>query len=139
MKVLMLTYDLPYPPESGGKTRAYNLIKHLSKKWEIILLSFIRHENQNEYKSELEKFCASVTTIKRNPVWTPRNLLKTCFSHKPLPIIIYDSPDMKKAIARTISQHTFDAVFLESFYTSGFIDEFGKTKIILGTETIEYL
>src|SRR3989344_657345 len=50
MKVLILTYDFPYPTNSGGKSRIYNLIKfsksmYFDKKVEDKLLDIIQKEN----------------------------------------------------------------------------------------------
>lgn len=139
MKLLFMTYDLPYPPESGGKTRAYNLIKALSTDNEVHLLSFIRHTDQLKSVRELEKITSSVQTIERSKVWTPRNLAKTLFSSKALAVSVYESRNMKKALTQVLEKEKFDAVILESFYTSGYLDDVKDTTVILGTENIEYL
>lgn len=139
MNLLILTYDLPYPPDSGGKTRAYNLIKYLSADYQIYLLSFIRKSPRNEQIEELKRYCRSVTTIPRGKVWTLRNLFKTLLSSKPLAINVYESKEMREAIRKVIKEVKFDLVLLESFYTSGYLAEFDKQKVVLGTENIEYL
>lgn len=139
MNLLILTYDLPYPPDSGGKIRAYNLIKYLSTNYQIYLLSFIRRPSQNEHIKELRKYCRRVTTIPRGKVWTVQNLFKTLFSSRPLAINAYESKEMREALRTLIKKIKFDLVLLESFYTSGYLSEFDKEKVILGTENIEYL
>lgn len=139
MNLLILTYDLPYPPDSGGKIRAYNLIKYLSGDYQIYLLSFTRKPSQNEQIEELKRYCRLISTIPRGKVWTPRNLFKTLLSFKPLAINAYESKEMKKAVRILIKEIKFDLVLLESFYTSGYLSEFDKEKVILGTENIEYL
>ena len=40
MKLLILTPQLPYPPQQGTTIRNFNLIKHLAPRHEIALLSF---------------------------------------------------------------------------------------------------
>ena len=55
-KVLFVTYDFPYPINSGGKSRAYHLMKYAKDKdIELILFSFVRPTFKKSYEKELEK------------------------------------------------------------------------------------
>ena len=47
--VLLITPFIPYPLNSGGKIRMYNLYKRLSKNYDIVLLSLAHHEKDSEY------------------------------------------------------------------------------------------
>ena len=42
MKVLLLTQVLPYPPDSGLKIKAWNVLKYLAQHHEVTLISFGR-------------------------------------------------------------------------------------------------
>ncbi|OGY29486.1 MAG: hypothetical protein A3F33_00575 [Candidatus Woykebacteria bacterium RIFCSPHIGHO2_12_FULL_43_10] len=139
MKLIVMTYDLPYPPESGGKTRAYNLLKFLSKSNKITLLSFVREAPNPASIAELKNICDDVKVVTRSKVWTIGNLTRTALSMDPLAINTYKSREMERLIAETLSHQKYDAVLLESFYTSNYADKFPGLKVILGTENLEYL
>ena len=64
MRILLITYGLPWPPHSGGRIREYNIIKRLSEKHEVDLLSFVHTEQEwNTDCSELHKYCGIVKKV----------------------------------------------------------------------------
>ena len=63
MKILILSSLFPYPLKSGGHVRIYHLLKGLSKKNDISLLSLITDEDV-PFIHEIEKYCQRVETVK---------------------------------------------------------------------------
>jgi len=63
MKILYITHRLPYPLYKGGKLRAFHHIKYLSKKHDVISLSFIYDKKQLKYINKLKKYCSVVTVL----------------------------------------------------------------------------
>ena len=55
MKILFLTYDLPYPLNTGGKIRAFHLIKGISSEHRITLFSYYRKNEQKKDLPEVKK------------------------------------------------------------------------------------
>ena len=45
-RILFLSHLLPYPPDSGAKSRTYNVLKQLRREFDIILLAFSRRNHQ---------------------------------------------------------------------------------------------
>jgi glycosyltransferase involved in cell wall biosynthesis len=62
-RVLFLTQVLPYPLDSGAKIRAYYVLRHLTQKHEVTLVSFIREDDRPEYVAHLERICHAVHTV----------------------------------------------------------------------------
>jgi len=62
-KILFITEKFPYPLDSGGRIRTYNILKGLSQKYEINLVTAIEHEGQKKYIHELEKLCRTVDIV----------------------------------------------------------------------------
>jgi glycosyltransferase involved in cell wall biosynthesis len=63
-KFLWLLPYFPYPPLSGGNVRVFNLIKYLSRHYDIHLLSY--HDYiEDSYVSALEKYCKKVIAVER--------------------------------------------------------------------------
>lgn len=138
MKILFLTYDLPFPLDQGGKIRSYHLLKNLSKNHQITLFSFFRRENQKQYLQDLQPFCQKICTFKRIKVFSPHHLALSFIPKLPFPIALYWSPQLKNQLCQEIKNSSYDLLHFESFYTSLYLDEKLKIPQVLGTENIEW-
>jgi glycosyltransferase involved in cell wall biosynthesis len=144
IKVLFVTYDFPYPLNSGGKNRAFNMMKYAKDKdISIDLLSFVREGFDLKNIEELEKIdvgdiyiyprkkLKSVNTIGRNLI-SSGSIFKT----------LYFDKSFKKLLKKIIVEKNIDIVHFESSYTGYYIgEELKKLGVfqILGTENIESL
>lgn len=137
MKILMLTLYLPYPPTSGGQIRSFNLIKDLSKKHEITLVSFIK-KGEEVYASELKKYCKEVLFFYRSDKpFSITNILKTGFSLYPFLVMRNYSPEGKDLITKKLKEKKFDLIHVETFYLRPHIPK-TDTPIVLVDQTIEF-
>jgi len=149
MKILWLSPIFPYPPFSGGQTRAYNLLKNLAKKNEITLFSFWRPNRIQGPVKEVEKFCSKVKTFKGRSIWSVRNFLLAGFSHLPFTIThFYGDRQVKIALQKELENGKYDLIHFESFYTSPYLNTPGvqgsntpgvSIPTVLGNENVEYL
>lgn len=139
MKILFLTYDFPFPLNSGGKIRAYHFIKNLAKKHQITLFSFFRREEQKKYLSELKPLCQKIVLFNRIKAFSQSHLLKSIIPSQPFPIALYHSLQLKKALIKEVQSQKYDLVHFESFYTSLYLNKEFKIPQVLGTENIEWL
>jgi len=137
MTLNFISYDLPYPLTSGGKIRAYYLLKALCHDYEVALFSYFRRESQKRYVSKLkeELGLAEVGLYKRCWVWDPRNLLKAAFSDLPLLSVSYTHPQLKKDLLKSLGIFHFEAfgpaVYLPLLKKQGAF-------CVLGSENIEW-
>src|SRR5947209_7478119 len=60
LRVLAVTYGLPWPLTEGAKIRDYHLLRELAKSAEVTLLSFCKDDREPPDAAELLRFCASV-------------------------------------------------------------------------------
>lgn len=135
MKILMLTPYLPYPPSEGGQVRSYNLIKLLSERHQITLVSFSRQHNTPEQIAHLEQFCKRVFVIERGKTWTFKNILRTGFSPYPFLVSIYNSPGTKRTLTQALASDDFDLIHAEMSYTLPYLPE-NDLPLILVEQTI---
>lgn len=137
MKILMLTLYLPYPTNSGGQIRSYNLIKNLSRKHEITLVSFIK-KGEEKYASEMKKYCREVLYFYRSDKpFTLGNILQTGFSLYPFVVRRNLSSEGRDALAKKLKQESFDIIHVETFYLRPHVPE-TDIPIVLVDQTIEY-
>lgn len=138
MKILFLVPFLPIDQMSGGQTRWFHLIKHLSEKHEITLMSLIKDEEEKEYLPAIEKYCKKVYVFKRpKSPWTFRNLFLTLVTFNPLVVIRNLSLDERRAIKKELESHKYDLIHAETFYVMPHIPK-TTIPIILVEPTIEF-
>jgi len=128
MNILFITPLFPYPLESGGQTRFFNLIKRLSCDHKITLFSFIRKQKEKEFIPELLPYCQKVKVFKRREAWSIFNILLAGFSRLPFLCSTYWSKEFKKAVEQELSIGNYEVVHLECFYTGTSLP---KTKVPL--------
>jgi hypothetical protein len=60
MRILFVTFGLPYPPDSGVRIHDFHLIKNISRHDSVLLLSLIISPEQVEYVDQLRRYCDMV-------------------------------------------------------------------------------
>jgi polysaccharide biosynthesis protein PslH len=138
MKILMLTPYLPYPTNSGGQIRSYNLIKQLSKKHEITLCSLIKYHSDQKYIKHLESFCKEIYVFKRSEKpFTISNIFRTGFSQYPFLVVRNLSSSEKNKLPEIIEKGKFDLIHAETFYVCPHIPQ-TNIPIVMVDQTIEF-
>lgn len=135
MKILFVSAVLPYPLYSGGQVRVYNLLKELSKKHEITLLSFIRNEGEIEDAKNLD-FLKQVDLVLRGRAWQPKYVLASLGKY-PFLLNTYDSAEMRDKIVQLMNAEKFDGIHIEPFYVWPSLPE-TDLPIVVGEHNIEY-
>jgi len=139
MRILMLTPYLPWPLNSGGQIRTYNLLKNLAHKHEISLFSFIRDDDERKYIGKLKPYCRKIMLFKRTQSpWALRNILLAGLTPYPFLVCIYLSKAAKDALRQELNQEKYDIIHAETFYV---MPNIPATEIptLLVEQTIEYL
>lgn len=140
MKILMLVPFLPIDQMSGGQTRWYHLLKFLSKKHKITVMSLIRgdREKELEYLPQIKKYCEKVLVFDRpKSPWTLRNLFLTLVSMNPLVVIRNFSLEERTAIKKELENNQYDIIHAETFYVMPHIPK-TEVPIVLVDPTIEF-
>lgn len=142
MNVLFFTYDFPYPTNSGGKARAYNLLKFAKKDADIILFSFTRHTPNKLDEDAIKQLGISdIHLFQRRKVFDPRNTA-SFFGNHSIFSSLYFNKDILLELISVVKAKNIDLVHFESFYTGFYIHhalhQLG-VKQVFGTENIEYL
>jgi glycosyltransferase involved in cell wall biosynthesis len=141
-KILFVTYDFPFPTTSGGKSRAYHMMKFGGKDLEMHLFSFVRSDFKEEYKEELEKIgVKKITTIFRRKLMHPGNSKALLSKSHSIFYYLYFDKKIEEQLVDYVKTNKIDIVHFESFYTGFYIsDSLSKLGVrqIFGTENIEY-
>lgn len=138
MKILMLTPYLPYPPNSGGQIRTYNLLRNLSSEHTITLVSLYKNIAEKSHAQTLRSLCDRVYLCKRaEKPWTASNIIKAVFGPLPFLIVRNFSKEASDTVASLLSNERFDVIHAETFYVMPHIPK-TDTPILLVEQTLEY-
>lgn len=142
MNVLFVTYDFPYPTTSGGKNRAYHLLKYAAKKADIFLYSFVRDDYNPDSNNEiLDLGVKKIQVYHRKKLLSFSNIPKTILRNSSIFKTLYGDQKVLLDLKNIIRKEKIDLIHFESTYTGFFIGKQLKqmgVKQILGTENIEF-
>lgn len=142
MHVLFITYDAIYPPDSGGKTRAYNLLKYSNFGGRRSVFSFVRDGYDLSNIDEIKKIgVSSVELFPRRKRVDFRNIPAIVSKKESIFSALYFKESVAQAIKQFVQSEKVDLVHFESFYTGFYISKELKdigVKQIYGSENIEH-
>jgi len=137
--VLMLTPYVPYPPTSGGRSRTYNLIQHLSEHYRITLVCFGRPEETAFDLTPLQAWCELMVVPRAPSPGTLRAALLSLTSLAPVTMRLYHTPAMEAAVARLLADSSIDLIHVESFYMLPNLPAQLEVPVLLSEPAIEYV
>jgi polysaccharide biosynthesis protein PslH len=138
-RILMLTPYLPYPPVSGGRTRTYNLIKHLIRDFEITLVCFGRPEEKSFDISPLRDLCETIVIDRPSSPTVFRAALLSLTSVRPITMQLYASAEFKATVERLLRERDYGVIHVESFYMLQNLPRNPEPPILLAEPAIEYV
>jgi polysaccharide biosynthesis protein PslH len=112
MKVLFLAHRIPFPPNKGEKIRAFNEIRHLSRKHDVHLIAFGDDVTDRQYAKDLRNHCRTVTII---PMAGWMQKLKAGVSllrGEPFTLGYFRHSAMRAAVRNALAQTKFDVIFV---------------------------
>lgn len=138
MKILMVSSFLPYPLINGGNVRLYNLLKNISKDFEITLICEKRDFQSRKDVGEVKKFCKKLITVDRKKQWSFGNIFRSIFGLDSFLVVGHTLPEMKKIIKEELKNEDYDLIHVETFYV---MQNLPKTVIpvVLAEHNVEYL
>ena len=113
MKIFVLLPRIPYPLEKGDKLRAYNQIKQLAKRNEIVLCALNDDGKVDEQKAfqALQPYCASINFIKLPKLQILFGLIRAFLKGLPLQCGYYYNPKASRKVDALIEKHKPDMLF----------------------------
>lgn len=139
MRILFFTYDFPYPTTSGGKTRAYNLLKFVGTDVDLFLFSFTREAISADRINKLKEIgIKNMRLFQRKKLSHPTNLLAVAKTKTSIFHSLYFNEHILSELKKMITEWKIDLIHFESFYTAFYLNPALNVKQIFGTENIEY-
>lgn len=98
LKVLLITSRLPYPPVGGDKLKSYNLLKILSKHYDVHLVTITDEILDSETEKELTKFTINTKVFTKSKYRFYFSALKFLFNKLPIQVNYYYFRDVQNYI-----------------------------------------
>jgi O-antigen biosynthesis protein len=105
-RVLWLTAYLPHTGRHAGAGRMFQLLKRISSKYRITLITFLETDDERDFLPEIKPFCEKVIAIRR---FRPDRW--QLFPYEPFDE--FRTPDMERAVDRCLEDYDFDLIQLE--------------------------
>lgn len=143
MKVLQLTYRVPFPPTDGGAIGIYNITKGLYENGCEIDLVAINTPKHAQPVNAMNGLVKNQYDVFVNTDISPLKLLRNILFKKiPYNIERFISDDVTKKIEELLSQNTYDFIQVEGAFVACYIDSIKKltnSPVIVRTHNIEYV
>lgn len=122
MKVLYLSARFPWPPHRGDRLTGHQLIRALSMKHDVTLVSFLDGSEPAESVAELGAHCRRVETVRLSRARSWFQAVAGLPDLVPSQVSYYRSSGMKKRVARLVEETRPDAIFVQLFRMAPFVE-----------------
>lgn len=124
MKLFILLSRVPYPLEKGDKLRAFNQIKELSKKHQIILFALNDDKLDDKALRELKKYCEAISIVNFSKFTIFFNLIRAFFNGNPMQVGYFYFSKAQKKVDELIKKHKPDHIYCQLIRTAEYIKKF---------------
>ncbi|MEO0472482.1 MAG: glycosyltransferase family 4 protein [Bacteroidota bacterium] len=137
-RLLFITSQLPYPPVKGGVIVSWNLLKQLTRHFEVSLINVLKGEDPKFEQEMLEKVeLAEYFSHELNVGRSPVNLLKSYAKGVPINFLRNYATELEDRIHGTIND--FDYVIVDHYEMFQYIPDSVKPKVILHEHNAEFV
>ena len=137
--ILMLTPYLPYPPNSGGRSRTFNLVKHLRDYYRITLVCFGRPEEQAFDLAPMRDLCELIVVDRAPSPSQIKAALLSLTSPRPVTMRLYHTPEMEQTVLRVLQERSIVLIHVESFYMLPNLPSQLGVPVLLSEPAVEYI
>ena len=139
MKILFLSAWFPYPPDNGARIRAYNLMKGLSQKHEVFMISLLQDDSNAEDSRYLSDIC-EVVSVHESNWFKPRGMksLLALFSNRPRSVVCTYDDRIRMSIENAISRIAPDVIVASSLGIAHYVPQGVSVPKILDQHNCEY-
>lgn len=121
MKILVVLSRVPYPLEKGDKLRAFNQIRELSKKHQIVLFALNDGKLDDNALTELKKYCVAISIVPLPKQTVIKNLARSFFNGMPMQVGYFYFKKAQKKIDELIRKHHPDHIYCQLIRTAEYV------------------
>jgi sugar transferase (PEP-CTERM/EpsH1 system associated) len=134
LKILFLSWWFPYPPNNGSRIRNFNLVKQLSRRHSLTLLSFYQKEEELAHLDDMRPYCDEVHVVPSHHQSGTLRHLSGLLSTQPRSLSEMYSPAMQALVNKTVASQRPDLVITSEIgvadKTSVYVAELDLPKVL---------
>lgn len=120
--LLLLVHRIPFPPNKGDKIRSYHLLKHLAKKYNVHLGTFIDDQNDLQHIDTVKIWCGECYFESLSPTMAKIGSMTAVLMNRPLSLDYYRSSKMQVWVDSTIKQQSIRKIVVFSSVMAQFVE-----------------
>lgn len=125
LRILLVTFGLPYPPDSGVRIHDFYLIKNISRHHSLFLLSLIANPDQVNDVPELSQYCDLVDFVlakQRSFSEHISGIVRSLFAGRPIATHPFFYDEMASKIRESVKNWDVDIVQIEHSFLAPYVD-----------------
>ena len=125
MKILFITFGLPFPPNSGARIRDFNLISRVAVQHEVSVLSLLESVGEKQHMQAMRTYCRHVDGIVADRGWmgTMGAAVSSLWRGQPVATAPYYYPQLAGLIRQLTQKHDFDIVQIEHSFLAPYRED----------------
>lgn len=133
----MVTIELPYPANSGGRIKSWNMLKALTEHYEVSVASPIKYGTEliDQFKSSIPIANLYSSTVVRER--SAKNLLRSYVQQIPLNVYRSRSEVLHNKVQEIADR--FDIILLDHYEAFQYLPKDYRGKVVLHTHNATYL
>ncbi|MBE2189439.1 MAG: glycosyltransferase [Desulfobulbaceae bacterium] len=134
-RVLFLTTRFPYPPIGGDKLKAFNLLKIMSKHYDVKLIAWSYFKlPKDSYLELIKSLGVEVEVLRLNPFKAALNCGLKLFSGLPFEISFYNLSEFRKAVETSVKYDKIDVVVAFFMRSGEFVKNMQIKKLLVAED-----
>lgn len=122
MNLLFLSHRVPFPPNEGGKIRAYHMIRHLSERHDVVVGSLAESEGELNHGLGLKDWCREVIVELVPPARRWAQAVAALPTTIPSSLAYFWSGRLRRRLQEAAGRWRFDAVFVHCAFVAPYVD-----------------
>ena len=124
MRLLVVLSRVPYPLEKGDKLRAFNQLKFLSVKHEIILCCINDQPIHPDAIEKLNNYCKVIKIVNINKIDIVTSLFRAIFSDKPFQVAYFFHTSAQKTIDSLVEKYAPQRIYCQLVRVSEYVKKY---------------
>lgn len=138
-QILFVCHRIPYPPNRGDKIRSYNLLKQLSKEYDVMLGCCVETQEELEYVEYLKNYTVDIhCAYKSNStLHIFKDLLAAVIYGKAVSEQHFYHPSLRNWVNSKVNNHNIRGAFIYCSSMAQYIPKESSQDFILVTDLID--
>ena len=121
MNILFFSHRVPFPPNEGGKIRAYHMIRHLSQHHRLVVASLAESEEELARAEGLKDHCEEMIVEMLPPAQRWAQAIAALPTPTPSSVAYFWSRRLDARIRAAVARQAFDAVIVHCAFVAQYV------------------